>query len=99
MGQQLLGPQILQGAGAARGRTRPAPAAAAMASTAACTVGISLTGQRCPPILAIAALSRVTAFSGFGLAPWPARPRAVSRSHAVPRSAEAMGYSRCPGPA
>ena len=45
------------------------PAAAAMASIAARTVGISLTGQRCVPILVTAALSRVTAFSGWGLAP------------------------------
>jgi hypothetical protein len=38
--------------------------APAMPSIAARTVGIALTGQRCVPILATAAPSRVTAFSG-----------------------------------
>ena len=40
----------------------------------------------------MAAASRVTAFAAFGLEPCPARPRAVSFSQAVPRSAEAIGY-------
>ena len=62
-----------------------------MASTAARTVGISRTGHRCAPILATAPASRVTAFASFGLEPCPARPRAVSFSQAVPRSAEAIG--------
>ena len=67
------------------------PAAAAMASTAARTVGISRTGHWYAPILATASASRVTAFAVFGLEPCPARPRAVSFSQAVPRSAEAIG--------
>ena len=67
------------------------PAEAAMASTAARTVGISRTGHRKAPILVIASASRSTAFASFGLAPCPARPRAVSFSHAIPRSAEAIG--------
>ena len=43
------------------------------------------------PILVTASASRVTAFALFGLEPCPARPRAVSFSQAVPRSAEAIG--------
>jgi hypothetical protein len=62
-----------------------------MASIAARTVGISRTGHWCSPILVIALASLVTALSAFGLAPCPALPRAVSLSHAVPRSADATG--------
>ena len=40
---------------------------------------------------AVALQLDTTAFASFGLAPWPARPLAVSFSHAMPRSAEAIG--------
>ena len=50
-------------------------------------VGVSRTGHSWAPIRATAAASAVTAFSRLTIEPWPARPRAVSRTQAIPFSA------------
>ena len=66
------------------------PASSATAASRVRIVGVSRTGQSCAPIRATAALSRVTALSGFIIEPWPARPRAVSRIQAIPFSAASI---------
>ena len=48
---------------------------------------MSRTGHSCRPSRPIASASSVTALSGFTIEPWPAVPRAVSRSQAIPFSA------------
>ena len=67
------------------------PCSAASSVSAARTVGVSRTGHSCSPIRATAAASRLTALARLTLEPWPAVPRAVSFSQAVPRSPAAIG--------
>ncbi len=67
------------------------PCRRAMADSAARTVGTSRTGHWCSPIRATAAANAVTALARLTLEPWPALPRAVSFSQAVPRSPAATG--------
>ena len=54
------------------------------------------TGKSYRPIRATASASRVTALSSCRIEPWPGRPRAISRSQAIPFSAVWIGYIRTP---
>ena len=63
------------------------PASSATAASRVRIVGVSRTGHSWAPILATAAVSAVMAFSRLISDPCPARPRAVSLTHAIPFSA------------
>ncbi len=67
------------------------PRCALNPSSSARTVGVSRTGQRYSAIRVIAAARMATALSGLRREPCPARPWAVSRIQALPRSPVPIG--------
>ncbi len=67
-------------------RSAGTPCRAASSVSAARTVSVIRSGHWCSPMRAMAAARWLTALSALTFEPWPALPRAVSLSQAVPRS-------------